>query len=214
MITFNSVSSTAYTDILSVMRVSRPLYPGARQQTIDIPGRDGVYYFGKDARAAQVSFRLSLKSTSAIGRRAAIRQIAGWLDTDDVAILKVTDEPDLRYYAVLTEPVNVEEFADLGMTDVTFMIPDGCAYSDTASAVGPQQEIQTLFLGGATDGYYFLGIPDNKYWTWNDYEGFRWYDLDIYEGFQGDVLGLVRESVAYDSDGTLVAASIPVYEDV
>ena len=174
MITFNSVSSTAYTDILSVMRVSRPLYPGARQQTMDIPGRDGVYYFGKDARAAQVSFRLSLKSTSATGRRAAIRQIAGWLDTDDVAILKVTDEPDLRYYAVLTEPVNVEEFADLGMTDVTFMIPDGCAYSDTASAVGPQQEIQTLFLGGADGGTYLLGEIGGAQFPWTEYTTETW----------------------------------------
>ena len=214
MITFNGVSSTVYGDILSVTRVARSLYPGSNPRTLRVPARDGVHYFGRDTREQTISFRLALRSTSASARRAAIRDIVDWLDTDDVATLTVTDEPTLRYEAVLVDAVNVDEFADLGMTDVTFMIPDGCAYSDTASAVGPQQEIQTLFLGGATDGYYFLGIPDNKYWTWNDYEGFRWYDLDIYEGFQGDVLGLVRESVAYDSDGTLVAASIPVYEDV
>ena len=174
MIEFNGVSSTAYEDIISVQRINRPLYPGARAQTLSIPGRDGVYYFGKDAQAQDVSFRLTLKSTSATARRSAIRQIAGWLDTDDVAILKVTDEPDLRYYAVLESPVNIDEFADLGITDIRFMIPDGCAYSDTAATIGPQQEIQTLFLGGADGGTYLLGQKGGTQFPWTKYSTETW----------------------------------------
>ena len=174
MITFNGVSSTAYEDILAVQRINRPLYPGARARTLSIPDRDGVYYFGKDAREQDISFRLTLKSTSATARRSAIRQIAGWLDTDDVAILKVTDEPDLRYYAVLESPVNIDEFADLGITDIRFLIPDGCAYSDMTSTEGPRQEIQTLFLGGASGGTYLLGQVDGLSLPWTEYSTETW----------------------------------------
>ena len=177
MITFNGVSSTAYTDILSVMRINRPIYPGSDTQTLNITGRDGVYYFGKSARAGRVSFNLALKSTSATARRAAIRQIAGWLDTEDPAILTITDEPDLRYYAVLTENINVDEFADIGMTDVTFMIPDGCAYSDTVDTLQPQVEIQNLYLGGATGGTYLLGHSDYRL-SWTQYSTETWASLD------------------------------------
>ena len=174
MITFNGVSSTVYGDILSVTRVARSLYPGSNPRTLRVPARDGVHYFGRDTREQTISFRLALRSTSASARRAAIRDIVDWLDTDDVATLTVTDEPTLRYEAVLVDAVNVDEFADLGMTDVTFMIPDGCAYSDTASTVGPQQEIQTLFLGGASGGTYLLGQVDGLSLPWTEYSTETW----------------------------------------
>ena len=138
MITFNGVSSTAYSDIISVQNVTRPLAPGARAQVLDIVGREGSYYFGKDRRSQTISFRLALNSTSIADRRTAIRQIAAWLDDDDLKPLSFTDESTLLYYAILTEPVNVDEFALVGLADVTFMVPDGCAFStgtETVNAV-------------------------------------------------------------------------------
>ena len=135
MIEFNGVSSTAYTDIISVQRINRPLYPGARANIMTIPEYDGVYYFSKDKAQLDISFRLSLKSNSITERRAAVRQIAAWLYDDDPKPLSFTDESTLIYYALLTEPVNIDEFADLGFTDVRFMVPDGCAYSTGAETI-------------------------------------------------------------------------------
>ena len=129
MITFNGVSSTAYRDILSVMRVNRPLYHGASADILTIQDRDGVYYFGKDKNPTTISFRLSLNSASATARRTAIRQIAAWLENDDPKPLSFNDESTLLYYSVLTEPISVDEFALTGFADVRFMVPDGCAYS-------------------------------------------------------------------------------------
>ena len=135
MITFNSVSSTAYADILTVMRVNRPLYPGAAANTVEIPDRDGVYYFGKDKNPVSISFRLSLNSASATARRTAIRQIAAWLENDDPKPLSFNDESTLIYYSVLTEPISVDEFALTGFADVRFTVPDGCAYSTGTETV-------------------------------------------------------------------------------
>ena len=135
MITFNGVSSTSYADIIAVQRINRPLYPGARANIMAIPEYDGVYYFSKDKNPIDISFRLSLKSNSITERRAAVRQIAAWLYDDDPKPLSFTDESTLIYYALLTEPVNIDEFADLGITDVRFMVPDGCAYSTGTETV-------------------------------------------------------------------------------
>ena len=178
MITFNSVSSTEFDGILSVMQVKRPLHPGTNYRTLSVTDRDGVYYFGKELREQYVSFKLSLQSTSNSARRAIIRSICDWLDTDDVAVLTLTDEPNLRYNAVLVNPVNVDEFASLGMTEVTFLIPDGCAYSDTESTVAPQPEIQTLFLGGADGGTYLLGQVDGLSLPWTEYSTENWASAD------------------------------------
>ena len=135
MITFNSISSTAYADILTVMRVARPLYPGADANVVEIPDRDGVYYFSKDKNPATISFRLSLKSAGITERRTAIRQIAAWLENDDPKPLSFTDESTLIYYSVMTEPISVDEFALVGFADVRFMVPDGCAYSTGTETV-------------------------------------------------------------------------------
>ena len=178
MITFNSVSSTEFDGILSVMQVKRPLHPGTNYRTLRVPARDGVYYFGKELREQYVSFKLSLQSTSNSARRAIIRSICDWLDTDDVAVLTLTDEPNLRYNAVLVEPVNVDEFASLGMTDITFLIPDGCAYSDATATVVPVGESQTLYLGGASGGTYLLGEEGGLSLPWTEYSTETWASAD------------------------------------
>ena len=177
MITFNGVSSTAYSDIVSVMNVTRPLAPGARTQVLDIVGREGSYYFGKDRRSQTVSFRLVLNSTSIADRRAAIRQIAGWLDTEEQKVLSFTDEPTLIYYAVLSESIPVDEFATIGMVDVSFFVPDGCAYSSATVTETVKNEIQTLFLGGATGGTYLLGQVGGLQFPWTEYSTETWASL-------------------------------------
>lgn len=178
MITFNGVSSTDFTDIKSIMQVKRPLHPGTNNRTLKVPGASGLYYFGKELKAQYLSFRMALQSTSIESRRATIRSIANWLDTDDVKILTMTDEPTLRFEAVLIDPINVQEFSNVGMTDVTFLIPDGCAYSVATNTVIPLAEIQTLYLGGATGGTYLLG-DSNYEFPWTQYSTETWASLSV-----------------------------------
>ena len=162
MITFNGVSSTAYSDIISVQNVARPLAPGSRAQVLDIVGRDGSYYFGKDRRSQTISFRLVLNSTAISDRRAAIRQIAGWLDTDEQKILSFTDESDLIYYAVLSEAIPVDEFATVGFADVSFFIPDGCAYSSSITEVSSTGTYTTFNNQGTLDANVVMEATLNE----------------------------------------------------
>ncbi len=176
MIEFNGIASDSFADILSIQLINRPLSPGARAHTLEIAGREGVYYFGKDSKAQNVSFRLVLKSDTIAERRTAIRSIAAWLDTDDPKILSFTDEPEIIYYAVLIDPIPVEEFALVGRVNVSFLIPDGCAYSANLKEREPQPEIQNLYLGGATGGTFKLG-RENYAWTWEKYDGLTWNEV-------------------------------------
>ena len=173
MINFNGISSTAYADIISVQNIKRPLSPGARVQAIDVIGRAGVYYCSKDRSAQTVSFRLALNSTSIEDRRAAIREIAYWFGEKEEKILSFTDEPDLIYYAVLTSPIPVDEFATVGLVDISLFIPDGCAYSAVTTTAGPEQETQTLYLGGATGGTFLLA-DENHELPWTYYSTETW----------------------------------------
>jgi len=176
MITFNGIASSTYEDIISIQNVSRPAHPGSRARTMEVVGREGVYYLGKSGRALNTSFRLVLKSDSFEDRRSTIRQIAAWLETEDVAVLSFTDEPGIIYYAVLVDPIATDEFVKNGFLDVIFLIPDGCAYSSDTETLEPTAEQWTLYLGGATGGTFLLGRK-NYHFTWNQYDGQTWNEV-------------------------------------
>lgn len=150
MITFNGIPHTNYTDIVSVQNINRPAHSGSRARTMEIVGRDGVYYFGKDRRPENVSFRLTLKSESLESRRSAIRAIAGWLETDDVRVLSFDDEPGVIYHAVLVDPIMTDEFVLNGFLDVSFLIPDGVAFSTTLVTVS-QDGGELTFTNSGTE---------------------------------------------------------------
>ena len=137
MITFNGVAWNTFPDIRSIMRVSRPVSPGARARLLEITGRPGAFYFGKDRRPVPVSFRIALDSSSIADRRSTIRDIADWLETEEPEVLTLSDEPGLRYYAVLIDPIDTDEFATVGFADVSLLVPAGYAESTTTKTASP-----------------------------------------------------------------------------
>ena len=140
MITFNSIASTTSAlDIISVMRVYRPISPGHQARIMDITGMDGVIYQAKDRRPLYITCRIALRSASYTAKRAAAREIAAWLDTDELAPLVFDDESDKRYMAVVLDEIDVEEIALLGKFDVTFFVPSGYAESTTTKTTSPNE---------------------------------------------------------------------------
>lgn len=129
MINFNGIHSDTFADIVSIMNVRRPAFPGARSRTLTITGRDGAVYYGRDTEPATAGWRVVLKSDSLSDRRQAIRGITKWLVTKNAGILKFDDELDKQYYAVLISPIDPDEAALLGFLDIEMFIPDGCAYA-------------------------------------------------------------------------------------
>lgn len=140
MITFNGKAANEFDDIRSIMTVVRPVSPGARVRMQQIAGRAGILYFGKDREPKVISFRIVLRSSSNAELRKSVRDIAAWLDTEDPAPLIFSDEPELKYNAVLVEPIMTEEFAAIGFADVQFLVPSGYAEKIQVKTTGPIDE--------------------------------------------------------------------------
>ena len=159
IVTFNGVASTTFPEIVSIMRVSRPLGPDMYLQGSEIVGRDGVYYFSKNRKPLLISFRIATLAASASARRTLARQLSAWLDTDAPAALSFSDESGKRYQAVLVDGVNFDEFALIGMADVTFFVPSGYAEATSPKTAGPNAGtmpapvVITATMGGSASAF-------------------------------------------------------------
>lgn len=159
IVTFNGVASTAFPEIVSIMRVSRPLGPDMVLQASEIVGRDGIYFFSKNRKPLFISFRIATVTASASDRRALARLLSAWLDSAAPAALSFSDEAGKRYQAVLVDGVNFDEFAALGFADVTFFVPSGFAEATSTKSASPNAGtmptpvIITATLGGSASAF-------------------------------------------------------------
>ncbi len=138
IMTFNGTASTdASFDIASIMKVARPIYPGGRERTQAITGREGLYFHSKDRREIYIPVKIHFDSVSMAARRTAVRAIADWLDVDEPAVLTFDDEAGVRYYAIPVNEIVPEEVVYLGWAEITFMVPTGYAESTTTKTASP-----------------------------------------------------------------------------
>ena len=140
MITFNGIhSSDPSLDIISVMRASRPISPGHDARVLSITGMDGVIYQGKDRKPQFITFRFVFDSDSYADKRTAAREIAAWLDTEELSPLIFDDEPDKRYMAIVIDEIDVEEILLTGIFYVTLFVPSSYAESTTTKTASPNE---------------------------------------------------------------------------
>lgn len=122
-----------------VMRVTRPVYPGARDRLQRIFGRPGALDFGRDLEPIYIPTRLFLKAGSFAGKRAQLRNIAAWINQEECKQLIFSDEPDKYYLARPTSPVNPEDSAFKTWLDITWLCPEPCAFSIATKTAGPNE---------------------------------------------------------------------------
>ena len=165
IMTFNGTASTDVSlDIGSIMKVARPIYPGARARTQAITGRDGVFFHGKDRREKYIPVRFHFASASMSARRTAVRNLSDWLDVDEPAELIFNDEPAVRYHAIPVNEIVPDEVVFLGWAEVNFLVPSGYAESTTTKTASPNEgtletpvEITATMQGASNDLRITLG---------------------------------------------------------
>lgn len=138
MITFNGRSSSdpAF-GIKQVVRIGRPLAPGAIDRTLEIEGIDGVYDLGYSLRPIYIPVRIYLRSDSVAGEREHVRAIASWLSPREVKPLIFSDEPDKQYFARRSGDIELTGNVTRRFVDVTFYCPDPHAYAVTTKTASP-----------------------------------------------------------------------------
>ncbi len=116
-------------------RVYRQILPGTRDRLLAIPGRDGAYDQGRDLEQLTIPCEFVLRGNSPADLRQYARVVAAWLNVREAKELIFSDEPELRYMARPTGPVDMEQIASIGIVKMSFLVPSGYAEAVTATTV-------------------------------------------------------------------------------
>ena len=128
IVTFNGrQSNDPALGIKTWHQVYRSVLPDTRDRLLTIPGRDGVYDGGRDLEQIIIPCEFVLRGDSPTELRQYARAVAGWLNVRDAKELIFLDEPNLRYMARPTGPVDMEQIVSAGIVNVSFLVPAGYA---------------------------------------------------------------------------------------
>jgi len=129
--TFDGINSETYG--LFVRNDPRYILPEIENYTESIPGRPGVYDYGKKLEAGTLEIECIIEADTPEDLRQKARAIAAWLNTPDVRPLVFSDEPDKTYYARVMNGIDLERELTLGNPTITFIVPDPVVYGETKS---------------------------------------------------------------------------------
>jgi len=112
-------------------RWDRPIIAGTRDHIGEIVGRDGALDFGYDLQAIEIPCAFIVAADSVQALRSQARAIAQWLHVAEPKELIFGDEQGKYYMARPLGSVDLTELITTGEGEVTFYVPEGCAFSDT-----------------------------------------------------------------------------------
>lgn len=136
VVTFNGrQSSDPALGIKIFHRVYRQILPGTRDRLLTIPGRDGAYDQGRDLEQLTIPCEFVLRGNSPADLRQYARVVAAWLNVREAKELIFSDEPELRYMARPTGPVDMEQIASIGIVKMSFLVPAGYAEAITPTTI-------------------------------------------------------------------------------
>ena len=118
-----------FKDII-VNDVRRSVMPPISPRTIDVPDRDGIYFFKTDFKQRTIEVDITLIERTKEILRSQIENISIYLDPrNGVQSLVFDDETNRTYYAVLSNDTDFKQLKSWGKTTLVFMVPDGFSYS-------------------------------------------------------------------------------------
>jgi predicted phage tail component-like protein len=118
---YDGISSTTIPEYLCES-VERQMVGGRRQSYEEVAGLDGAWLFPESPGLREIVIHSHVISdTWPLDRRAAVREVANWVDKSTWAKLSIEDEPGVYNMAILSEAPNVVEWRQVGTFDLTFM---------------------------------------------------------------------------------------------
>ncbi|MFS8639590.1 MAG: phage tail family protein [Symbiobacteriaceae bacterium] len=178
---YNGVHSSTYG--MNVLAVRRGILPPITAQLLEVPGRPGGYYQGRQLGTRTIAVDVQLVARDYADLRSKVRSIAAWLQPGtEPRDLVFDDEPGLTWRAVLSGSTDLDEIVAVGKGTLQFLCPDPVALGDehvlslgvggeavvTAGGTAPawpviratvQQPITYLTVA-TPDRYVLLGRPE------------------------------------------------------
>src|SRR5690606_27700614 len=100
---------------LIVNEITGSVLPDIENKAVSVPGRAGLYLFGKNRAARIESNIISIMASDRADREAKRKILAGWLDTDDTQTIYCNYRDD-EYNAILDVSTVLERITTLGAT--------------------------------------------------------------------------------------------------
>jgi predicted phage tail component-like protein len=133
--------------------IRRSVLPPINPRTIDVPDRDGIYFFKTDFKQRIIEVDITLIETSKEALRSRVENISIYLDPrNGVQSLVFDDELDRTYYAVLSNDTNLPQLKAWGKTTLVFLVPDGFSYS-TLPVIQNINAAQDAIFSRSSDAY-------------------------------------------------------------
>jgi len=149
--------------------VRRSVLPPISARTIDVPDRDGIYFFKTDFNQRIIEVDITLVETSKERLRSNIENISIYLDPrNGTQSLVFDDETDRTYFAVLSNDTDFSQLRSWGKTTLVFLVPDGFSYSSLPiiqNINAAQDAILTRSSGAYTSSGTLVGPNIPRYET-------------------------------------------------
>jgi predicted phage tail component-like protein len=138
---FNGIHCSAYgLTAVSSGLTQQPLYADFENRTIEVPGRDGAYYFGTKVKTRNFSISTAFENMTSANKKS----ILNWLNPNTVGKLTFDEAPYKYYYVKISSPpsfsfvpfekniTNGKQHIFKGTIDIEFLATDPYGYSDYA----------------------------------------------------------------------------------
>lgn len=147
----------------------RDILPDIESRTSQTASKHGLHYFGYRFNERRIRVRIALYGSSLSNFRSQLRDLAGWLNPHDgPGVLILDDEPDKKYYAVITDNTDFEGLFIKRVAEIEFLCPDPFAYAIAETSATITANSLTIDNDGTAETFPVIEItadgtagPDN-----------------------------------------------------
>lgn len=147
----------------------RDTLPDIESRTSQTASKHGVHYFGYRFQERRIRAEIALHGSSLSNFRSKIRDIAAWLNPHEgPGELIFDDEPDKKYFAVITDNTDFEGMFIKRVAEIEFLCPDPFAYAISETTATISGNSLTINNDGTAETFPVIEItadgtagPDN-----------------------------------------------------
>lgn len=200
---FNDIDLSPY---LQVSKVSRPLLPGRRLETTEVPGMHGAYVADQGLEATELEVECYMTARSVADVSELRRLLSSALFTTGAKKLILDDEPDRYLLAWYKGGADISRNAHKPSVTLTFLCSDPVAYGEikTASLSTSRKKINA---GGTTRTWPVITATPSSgsYWRIINYTTGEFVRVDAtFTGSQTIVVDMANERLTIDGTDHLV----------
>lgn len=141
------------TDYFKVENVNRSILPPREVSLLEVPARHGAYFTGVRYGVRKIELDVIVKATTPTAYMDTLRFLAYAMDIEEPSELIIDDEPDVQYFAILSDSTDMDEVMNVGRGTLTFICPDPFGYSITEKEITPVSKKFTFVNQGTTDTF-------------------------------------------------------------